>query len=47
MIGKCSRGRLRKVFTGPDDGKLDYWNMVTPALVQINTEDNSGMETAS
>jgi hypothetical protein len=24
MLGKCSRGRLRKLFTGPDDGKLDY-----------------------
>jgi hypothetical protein len=46
MLGKCSRGRLRKVFTGPDDVKLDYRNMGTPALVQINTEDNCGMETA-
>jgi hypothetical protein len=42
----CSRRRLRKLFTGPDDVKLDYRNMGTPALVQINTEDNCGMETS-
>jgi hypothetical protein len=46
MLGIWSRGRLRKVFMGPDDVKLDYWNMGTPVIMQINTDDNCGMETA-
>jgi hypothetical protein len=46
MLGKCSRARLRKVFTDPNDGKLDYRNLGTLVLVQINTEDNCGMEPA-
>jgi hypothetical protein len=46
MLGKCFIGRLQKVLTGPDGGKLDYRNMGTPAFMQINTEDNCGMETA-
>jgi hypothetical protein len=47
MLGKCSRARLRKVFTGPNDRKLDYRNLGTPVLVQINTEENCVMETAA
>jgi hypothetical protein len=33
MYGKCTGARLRKVFTGSHDRKLDYWNMGTSALV--------------
>jgi hypothetical protein len=33
MFGKCNGARLRKVFTGFHDGKLDYRNLGTLALV--------------
>jgi hypothetical protein len=46
MFGKCTGERLRSVLTGFHDGKLDYRNLGTFALVQINTEDNRGVETA-
>jgi hypothetical protein len=35
---KCLGTRLRKVFPGSHDGKLDHWNMGTSALVQLNFE---------
>jgi hypothetical protein len=33
VLGKFSLGRLRKVFTGPVDGKLNYRYVGTPTLV--------------
>jgi hypothetical protein len=42
----CLGNVLEEDYEGPDYGKLDYQNMGTPALVQINTEDNCGMETS-
>jgi hypothetical protein len=44
---KCTGTRLRKVFTGSHDRKLDYWNMGTSALVQLNFEDNCEIATAT
>jgi hypothetical protein len=47
LYGKCTGTRLWKVFTGSHDRQLDYWNMGTSALVQINSEDNCEMKTAT
>jgi hypothetical protein len=44
--GCSGKSKIAEGIHGPNDGKLDYRNLGTPVLVQINTEDNCGMETA-